>query len=160
MADYRKYMADGLTKAQRSNLMSRISGSGNRATELRLIQIFRANDITGWRRGCVMRGRKTEDGQQEKPFSVRPDFVFQKLRIAVFVDGCFWHGCPRHFIKPKGNAKFWRDKIAANRARDRKVNRTLRRLGWKVVRVWQHALKRRDEPQLVRRLMRILGRSA
>lgn len=91
---------------------------------------------------------------------VRPDFVFRRLRVAVFVDGCFWHGCPRHFIKPKGNAKFWRDKIATNRARDRKVNRSLRSMGWKVARVWEHELKRRDEPQLVRRLMRILGRSA
>lgn len=126
--------------------MSRIRGAGNKDTELRLIQVFRTSGITGWRRGSKLPGK--------------PDFVFPKLKTAVFVDGCFWHGCPRHFIKPKGNAKFWRDKISTNRARDRKVNRTLRRLGWKVVRVWQHALKRRDEPQLVRRLMRILGRSA
>jgi len=126
--------------------MSRIRGAGNKDTELRLIQVFRTSGITGWRRGSKLPGK--------------PDFVFPKLKTAVFVDGCFWHGCPRHFIKPKGNAKFWRDKISTNRARDRKVNRTLRSMGWKVVRVWEHELKRRDEPQLVRRLMRILGRSA
>ncbi|MBP7483481.1 MAG: hypothetical protein KA788_13170, partial [Lacunisphaera sp.] len=65
--------------------------------------------ITGWRRGCVIRGQTTEDRRQKKPFSVRPDFVFLKLRTAVFVDGCFWHGCPKHATQPKTNARFWRD---------------------------------------------------
>jgi DNA mismatch endonuclease (patch repair protein) len=105
----------------------------------------------------VIRGRKTEDGRQKKLFSVRPDFVFQKLKAAVFVDGCFWHGCPRHFIQPKGNAKFWRDKISTNRARDRMVNRTLRSMGWKVVRVWEHELRHRDEAKLLRRLAVVGG---
>jgi DNA mismatch endonuclease (patch repair protein) len=152
-------------------MMSLIRGAGNKGTELRLVQIFRANGIIGWRRQQRIRfniQRPTSNPERSKfdvgssMFSrgVRPDFVFRRLRVAVFVDGCFWHGCPRHFIKPKGNAKFWRDKIATNRARDRKVNRTLRSMGWKVARVWEHELKRRDEPQLVRRLMRILGRSA
>lgn len=77
------------------------------------------------------------------------------VNATVFLDGY-----PRHFIQPKGNAAFWRKKIQTNRARERKVNRTLRSMGWKVARVWEHELKRRDEPQLVRRLMRILGRSA
>jgi DNA mismatch endonuclease, patch repair protein len=149
-------MGDNFPGAKRSDLMSRIRSAGNKATELRLIQVFRTSGITGWRRGSKLPGR--------------PDFVFPKLppsprlrrtgKTALFVDGCFWHGCPRHFIKPKGNAAFWRKKIQTNRARDRKVNRTLRSMGWKVARVWEHELKRRDEPQLVRRLMRILGRSA
>jgi len=139
-------MSDIFTQTKRSDVMSRIRGAGNKGTELRLIQVFRANGITGWRRGSKLPGR--------------PDFVFSKLKTAVFVDGCFWHGCPRHGTKPKTNAKFWRDKIAANMARDRRVNRALRGRGWKVARVWEHELKRRDEPKLARRLVRILGRSA
>jgi len=126
--------------------MGRIRSCGNKATELRLILIFRRNGITVWRRGSRLPGR--------------PDFVFPKLKIAVFVDGCFWHGCPRHATQPKTNAAFWREKIAANKARDRRVNRELRERGWSVLRVWEHELRRRDEAKLVRRLLRKLGRRA
>ncbi|HTL67519.1 MAG TPA: hypothetical protein VL200_07650 [Lacunisphaera sp.] len=71
-------------------------------------------------------------------------------------DGCFWHGCPRHATWPKTRATFWKNKIATNKARDRRVNRELRKRGWKVVRIWEHELKRRDEPKLLRRLSRVL----
>jgi G:T-mismatch repair DNA endonuclease (very short patch repair protein) len=73
---------------------------------------------------------------------VRPDFVFLKSRMAIFVDGCFWHGCPKHATKPRNNAAFWKKKLAGNKTRDRMVNRALRRAGWKVVRIWEHALPR------------------
>ena len=102
--------------------------------------------MTGWRRGSKLTGK--------------PDFVFPKLKLAVFVDGCFWHGCPLHATQPKINAAFWRKKIAANQARDRLVNRTLRSLGWRVLRVWEHELVRRNEQRLIRRLTAGLGRSA
>lgn len=102
-------MADIFTKAKRSQVMSRIRSRGNRATELALIRVFRAHQITGWRR--------------HQPVFGKPDFVFPKLRAAVFVDGCFWHGCPLHATKPKNNAAFWRKKLAANQARDRLVTR-------------------------------------
>jgi DNA mismatch endonuclease (patch repair protein) len=112
---------------------------------------------------------------------VRPDFVFRAQRIAVFVDGCFWHGCPIHATPPKQNAKFWRDKIAGNRARDRPSSRQRgttarqvarspapsvragssgRSLGegrWRVLRVWEHELARKHEARLVARLLRHLG---
>ena len=78
-----------------------------------------------------------------KPFLVRPDFVFRKERLAVFVDGCFWHGCPKHGTQPKGNGAFWRKKFATNIARDHRVNRALRAGGWRVVRIWECALKKR-----------------
>lgn len=90
---------------------------------------------------------------------MKPDFVFRHLRVALFVDGCFWHGCPKHATQPKTNAAFWRDKIAANRARDRRVTRVLRALGWRVLRIWEHELRRRTEPTLVRRLHRTLTRA-
>ena len=68
----------------------------------------------------------------------RPDIVFTKARVAVFVDGCFWHGCPEHGTWPKRNAEFWRDKIETNRRRDRDTNERLEAAGWKVIRVWEH----------------------
>ncbi len=66
------------------------------------------------------------------------DLVLPGPRVAVFVDGCFWHGCPQHATWPKKNADFWRQKIEANMARDADTNRRLEELGWKVVRVWSH----------------------
>jgi len=122
-------MADFLTKKQRSALMSSIKGSGNKDTELALIKLFRLHQITGWRR-------------HQKVFG-KPDFLFRRDRLALFVDGCFWHGCPRCYRRPESNRQFWDAKIARNRERDRKVSRELRRLGWRVVRIWEHDLAKR-----------------
>lgn len=142
-------MTDILTKAQRSALMAKVKGSGNASTELRLVAVFRALGITGWRRGGVIRAagsrskvRKSQAG--ERVFRVRPDFVFPKLRLAVFVDGCFWHGCPLHATQPRQNAQFWREKIARNQARDRLVTRQLRANVWRVLRLWDEARQRGD----------------
>lgn len=88
---------------------------------------------------------------------MKPDFVFPRLQVAVFVDGCFWHGCPKHATQPKTNRAFWRKKIARNRQRDREVGRALRRMGWRVVRVWEHGLRRKDEARTVRRLKNYLN---
>ena len=121
-------MSDFLTKPMRSKLMSTIKGKNNKDTELVLMQIFRRNCIKGWRRHQNVFGR--------------PDFLFRKSRLAVFVDGCFWHGCPKHFKMPAGNRPFWKRKIENNRARDGRVNRILRKSGWCVVRIWEHELKR------------------
>ena len=93
---------------------------------------------------------------QPRAFRVRPDFIFPKLRLAVFVDGCFWHGCPQHGTKPRQNAAFWRKKFAANQARDRLVTRRLRQNGWQVLRLWEHELARTNETRLVRRIQRAL----
>ena len=69
-------------------------------------------------------------------------FAFPKQKVAVFVDGCFWHGCPKCYTRPKTNRPFWDRKLEDNMARDKRVNRQLRRQGWKVIRIWQHALKK------------------
>ena len=143
-------MPDIFSKRKRSAVMAAIRSRGNAATELRLIALMRAHGITGWRRGASLR-RKAES-ERLKAFTVRPDFVFRKLLLAVFVDGCFWHGCPVHGTQPRQNAKFWRDKIARNRARDRLVTRTLRAKGWIVLRIWEHELTRRNHARLLRRL--------
>jgi len=124
-------MPDVFTKAKRSAVMSRIRGRGNKATELVLMQLFRQHGITGWRRNQKVFGK--------------PDFLFRRNRLALFVDGCFWHGCPKHCKIPVGNRAFWKKKFAANKARDRRVNRALRRLGWQVVRIWEHDLAKRRE---------------
>ena len=146
-------MADVFTQAKRSAVMSRIRSRGNKDTELALAKLFRREGITGWRRQWAIRSAKSE----VRRFRVRPDFVFPKRRLAVFVDGCFWHACPRHATQPRNHAAFWRKKLAANRARDRRVNRALRAAGWRVLRIWEHELVRQREARLVARLRLFLG---
>jgi DNA mismatch endonuclease (patch repair protein) len=134
-------MPDVFTKAKRSEVMSRIRSRGNKDTELVLAQFFRRHHITGWRRHLQLRLPILHPRSSILIFTVRPDFVFRQSRLAIFVDGCFWHGCPKHGTKPKGNAAFWRRKITGNQTRDRLVNRTLRRARWRVLRLWEHTLR-------------------
>jgi DNA mismatch endonuclease (patch repair protein) len=68
------------------------------------------------------------------------DIVFSKQQVCVFVDGCFWHGCPKHFRCPKTNAAWWSEKIEANRVRDKRQTKLLQRAGWTVIRIWEHDL--------------------
>jgi DNA mismatch endonuclease, patch repair protein len=121
-------MPDVFTTAKRSEVMSRIRGRGNKKTEVALANLLRANGIIGWRR--------------HQPLFGKPDFTFRKQRLVIFVDGCFWHRCPKHFNMPVNNAPFWEKKIAANKLRDRLVTKTLRRNGWSVLRIWEHDLVR------------------
>jgi DNA mismatch endonuclease, patch repair protein len=69
---------------------------------------------------------------------LRADLVFTRAKVAVFVDGCFWHGCPQHHTVAKSNADFWAAKVADNRARDKRVTATLGAAGWTVLRFWEH----------------------
>jgi len=68
----------------------------------------------------------------------RADIVFRSAKVAVFVDGCFWHGCPIHGTQAKANAEFWKNKIKRNQERDAETNQLLKKAGWKVIRVWEH----------------------
>lgn len=120
-------MPDVFSKEKRSIVMSHIRGKGNKETELAMIKILRENKITGWRRN--------------KPVFGKPDFVFPKQKVALFVDGCFWHVCPEHCNYPKNNAEFWKKKLQKNVERDLLVNQVLVDKGWKVIRVWEHELK-------------------
>jgi DNA mismatch endonuclease, patch repair protein len=72
--------------------------------------------------------------------TVRPDIVFLRRRVAVFIDGCFWHSCPQHGTRPKANTSYWEPKLARNRARDVLVNDALAAAGWRVLRIWEHEL--------------------
>jgi DNA mismatch endonuclease, patch repair protein len=133
-------MPDVFTVAKRSSVMAQIRGRGNRDTELALAKLLHAAKITGWRRHVAILGK--------------PDFVFRHQRVAVFVDGCFWHGCPKpkHSPMPKGNADFWFRKLSSNRTRDRFVTRTLRAQGWTVIRIWEHELTGGSAVRIVARI--------
>jgi DNA mismatch endonuclease, patch repair protein len=120
-------MADVFSKSKRSKVMAAIRSKGNKDTELRLALILRAHGIKGWRRHHLLPGK--------------PDFVFPKQRLAVFVDGCFWHGCPMHGRNPDSNQNYWLAKFKRNKNRDKRVNRALRISGWKVLRLWEHDLR-------------------
>lgn len=148
-------MADTLSRAARSALMAKVRGRGNASTELALARVLRAEGLTGWRRQ-----RRLAGGRGDEAWKVRPDFVFAGRRWAVFVDGCFWHGCPRHGTSPVGHAAFWRRKLAANRARDRRNTRQLRAAGWRVLRLWEHELRRAARPALLRKLRRFAASPA
>jgi DNA mismatch endonuclease (patch repair protein) len=128
---------DTFDRKKRSEVMSKIRGRGNASTELKVANLFRSLGITGWRRHLPIIGR--------------PDFVFKKSKLALFVDGCFWHGCPKCYSAPTSSKDFWKDKLAKNMARDLAVNRQLRAQGWRVIRVWECQL---NEPA------RFLGRIA
>ena len=104
--------------------MAAIRSRGNKDTEVKLAAILRASGITGWRRHQALPGR--------------PDFTFRRERLAIFVDGCFWHGCPEHGTWPKNNAAFWREKIERNMARDAETTSELQQGGWLVLRLWEH----------------------
>jgi DNA mismatch endonuclease (patch repair protein) len=78
--------------------------------------------------------------QLHAPIPGRPDIVFAGPRVAVFVDGCFWHGCPEHYSAPAANAEFWRAKLERNVARDRRADHDLAGDGWLVLRVWEHEI--------------------
>ena len=137
--------------------MSRIRSRGNKATELELAKLFRANGITGWRRGRRLSFRKMLKAENLKAESghtriIRPDFVFLKDKVAVFVDGDFWHGHPTRAKIPKTRRAWWLAKIEGNKARDRRQNRILRKNGWKVVRVWEHELDRKHVHRALRKL--------
>lgn len=122
-------MTDTHTKAQRSSNMAAIRSKGNKTTEEALVFLLRKNKISGWRR-------------HQKNILGKPDFIFPTAKLAIFMDGCYWHGCPKCGLKAKSNQQYWKPKIELNKKRDRKVNRILRKNGWRVLRIWEHSIKK------------------
>ncbi|MGD1046922.1 MAG: very short patch repair endonuclease [Bacteroidota bacterium] len=114
--------------------MRAVKSAGNVTTELNLIRIFRSFHITGWRRNYQIFGK--------------PDFVFPKKRVAVFADGCFWHGHTCRNLSPRRNAEYWKQKVIRNRRRDALVRRTLFNNGWVVVRLWECQISKRQISRL------------
>jgi DNA mismatch endonuclease (patch repair protein) len=130
---------DVLTPRQRSHCMSRIRGTDTKPEMV----LRRALWSAGLRYSlhCKLTGR--------------PDIVFTRSRVAVFCDGCFWHGCPEHSVKPKTNHSFWSVKLAKNKARDERVVAALKAEGWTVMRFWEHEIED-DAAKLARLVVRVV----
>ena len=118
--------------------MKAIKSKNTKTTELKMIQIFKELKISGWRRTYPLVGK--------------PDFVFPKKRIVVFVDGCFWHGHDCRNVTPKENSDFWDKKRDYNRVHDKEVTKTLIAKGWNVIRIWECELKKKNRENLYRKL--------
>ncbi|MDR1952673.1 MAG: very short patch repair endonuclease [Elusimicrobiota bacterium] len=129
---------DIFSKNKRSNIMSKIKSSKNASTELKLISIFKENNITGWRREYKIKGS--------------PDFTFLKNRIVLFTDGCFWHGHKCRNTTPKDHGDFWAEKIRRNKQRDREVTKFLKQNNWQVIRIWECELKNKNIDRLLKKL--------
>jgi DNA mismatch endonuclease (patch repair protein) len=121
----------------RSALMARICGSGNASTEVKFVALLRSAGIKGWRRNSKLPGK--------------PDVIFPKFKLAIFIDGCFWHGhkCLGSRV-PNRNTDAWIAKIRRNKKRDSRVARRLRFTGWRVMRIWECTLAKRPQSCLHR----------
>src|SRR5205823_6912203 len=117
---HERAMPDVHNSEQRSFNMSRVRSHGNRTTEGNFVRILKRSRITGWRRRYRIVGH--------------PDFVFPRIRVVIFLDGCFWHQCPRKCKPAPKNNEFWIKKLSANASRDRIVTRRLQRSRWLVLR--------------------------
>jgi DNA mismatch endonuclease (patch repair protein) len=112
--------------------MKAIRATGNKSTELRLRALLVRAGVRGWK-------------LRPEGLPGKPDFLFPEARVIVFVDGCFWHGCPRCGNVPSVNRPYWAAKISGNMARDKERTRALRRQGYRVLRLWEHELRERPE---------------
>lgn len=135
-------MSDIFDKHERSEIMRKVKAQGNRSTELRLIKLFQSNGIKGWRRNYPVKGH--------------PDFVFLDKKVAVFVDGCFWHGHDCRNTRPKDNHDYWQKKRERNIQHDRETNALFVSRGWTVLRIWECELKKKNESVLVAKLHEVL----
>lgn len=131
-------MSDVFSKEKRSEVMQAVKSKNTKTTELKMIQIFKELKISGWRRTYPLIGK--------------PDFVFPKKRVVVFVDGCFWHGHDCRNVTPKDNSDFWSKKSAYNKAHDQEINNLLSNKGWKVVRIWECELKNKNRDILIEKI--------
>jgi DNA mismatch endonuclease (patch repair protein) len=120
-------MADVHTREQRSYNMSRVKGK-NTGLELKFRKKLFIKGCRGYRLNYKLPGN--------------PDLVFPKKKVSVFIDGCFWHKCPKCFKSPKSNKAFWKSKIEGNVERDKKANASLKKSGWKVIRIWEHDMRK------------------
>ena len=128
-------MTDVLTPEQRTYNMSQIRGK-NTTPEIKLRKLLFATGIRGYRIHHNIPGK--------------PDIVFVKKKIAIFIDGCFWHKCPVCFQEPETRNEFWMKKIQSNVDRDKKVNDLLKNEGWTVIRIWEHEIKKEPEKAVVK----------
>lgn len=131
-------MADVFDGKKRSEIMKKVRSRNNKSTELKLIQVFRENSIKGWLRGYPVKGH--------------PDFVFLDKKIAVFVDGCFWHGHDCRNTRPADHAEYWAKKRERNIRHDKEVTAMFEQRGWRVIRIWECELKKKNRELLLRKI--------
>lgn len=133
-------MTDVLTKEQRAYNMSKIRGK-NTGPEIQFRKLIWSMGIRGYRIHYNLLGK--------------PDIVFIKKKIAIFIDGCFWHKCPICFQEPETRKEFWMGKIQSNIDRDKKVDEQLKNDGWTVIRIWEHVIKKEPE-KAVKKIIALL----
>lgn len=119
--------------------MSAVHSKQNKSTEMKLIKIFKENGIVGWRRNYKVKGH--------------PDFVFPDKKIAIFVDGCFWHGHDCRNTRPADNAEYWQKKRERNMRHDKEITALFENRGWTVIRIWECELKKKNFENLKEKLL-------
>jgi len=134
---------DTVDKETRSRVMAAVHSEGTKL-EQQLIAILESAEITGFVRN-------------EKSLPGKPDIVFMDAKVAMFLDSCFWHGCPKHLRRPSSNDTYWRAKIDNNVKRDRRNRAKLRGMGWSALRIWEHDLEKSS--LIIQRVRRALERS-
>jgi DNA mismatch endonuclease (patch repair protein) len=127
-------MTDIFSKEKRTEIMKQVRSKNNISTEIKMSKLFKKYGIKGWRRQYNIIGK--------------PDFAFPMLKLALFIDGCFWHGHNCRNLKPKTNSAYWFNKIRKNKERDYRVSEYLKEKGWSVVRIWECKLKKSNEENL------------
>lgn len=129
---------DVISKEKRSWTMAQVRASGNKSTEQKFIKLLKKESLKGWRRNYTIAGK--------------PDIVFPKIKIAIFLDGCFWHGHPKLCRIPQSNREYWIKKIERNKERDKEVTTILKKKSWKVLRIWECDI---DKRMTLRKLKRV-----
>lgn len=137
-----KAMADIFDKSKRSNIMQKVRSKNNKSTELKVIDLFKQNNITGWRRNYKVKGH--------------PDFVFLNKKVAIFVDGCFWHGHDCRNTRPSDNAEYWKNKRERNISHDKQITNLFESRNWTVLRIWECELKKSNQQQTLDRILKAL----
>ena len=136
-------MSDVFDDKKRSEIMKAVRSKDNKSTERKLINLFREYGITGWRRNYKVKGH--------------PDFVFPKQKIAIFVDGCFWHGHNCRNTKPKDNEDYWNKKRQRNIEHDKQITTLFQNRGWRVLRIWECELKKNKQPSTMIKIKQLLN---
>lgn len=135
-------MADIFDDKKRSEIMSKVRSKNNKSTELKLIEVFKENGIVGWRRNYSVKGH--------------PDFVFLDKKIAIFVDGCFWHGHDCRNTRPSDNADYWTKKRERNIKHDKEITELFEQRKWTVIRIWECELKKKNREQLIEKISMLI----
>jgi DNA mismatch endonuclease (patch repair protein) len=136
-------VSDVFDKQVLSEIMRAVKSKNTKSTEIKLQTIFKKYNITGWRKNYPVKGR--------------PDFVFLEKKVAIFVDGCFWHGHDCRNTRPQNNAEYWRAKRERNQKRDKEISEKFMKRGWIVLRIWECGLKKKNESKLMEKIRNSLN---